>query len=722
MATIAQMRTTANQIQTETQVGGNTANRVGGLFNNIVDWLAKLDPLDGNSTTIKMRRDTAANFTSSNPVLAAGELGFETDRKRYKMGDGVTAWNSLDYRSEELDNVPTMGSQNGITSGAVYDALGSEITQTVSMAGGSTVANAGSVGDTVSLEVVTNAATTGWYYKIINVTAGEVYRITGYAGNTYRLWCVVDNSNKILSVYTPPQNVTVVTETVTIPSGGAKLAVNINGASGYGQTILKVVGSNYRFVQVSDVTNQVTQGDDNPVTSGAVYNAIQGAPANLQMVVNLTQGSAVRNSGNIGDTAAMSIDTNADTANWYYGILPVKTGDKFILNGYAGNTYRIYSVLDDNNVILDVSVGIVSSATAYVNHVVTIPNGGKKLVVNINGASGYNSIIKKLSVENIVGIDVFGYDRTYSDITGSLNYERKTINGNSVEDSTTNVLAVLPNNGVVEVKMNAPLGKFKVYKHSGSTYTELTSGWSHYQLRYVGDYVSEYLVLCALQAEGALTLNACGNIVKVYVLSDEGCVYNMKNTNLKGKNVAFFGDSIVQGRFCKFGNTVNMCMSEPYSNIISERIGQIQPANFGIGGACVYNNDWKSLYLNCTLVTGFDVVFLHAGTNDFGGNISMANFTSAYTYVLQTLKQNNTKVVVVTPTYRPGWTGTNHLGLYLKDYVNTEKTIAANNNCEVIDLFTLLNTTEFAATCSDGLHPNEIGHEMIAEKILEYYD
>ena len=45
---------------------------------------------------IKMRRDTAANWTTANPILADGELGFEKDTKCYKMGDGVTSWNDLD--------------------------------------------------------------------------------------------------------------------------------------------------------------------------------------------------------------------------------------------------------------------------------------------------------------------------------------------------------------------------------------------------------------------------------------------------------------------------------------------------------------------------------------------------------------------------------------------------------------------------------------------------
>ena len=46
---------------------------------------------------IQIRRDTAANWTSANTVLAQGELGAETDTSKIKIGDGSTAWTSLAY-------------------------------------------------------------------------------------------------------------------------------------------------------------------------------------------------------------------------------------------------------------------------------------------------------------------------------------------------------------------------------------------------------------------------------------------------------------------------------------------------------------------------------------------------------------------------------------------------------------------------------------------------
>lgn len=46
---------------------------------------------------IQVRRDSAANWAAANPVLLVGEVGFETDTKRSKTGDGVLSWSNLAY-------------------------------------------------------------------------------------------------------------------------------------------------------------------------------------------------------------------------------------------------------------------------------------------------------------------------------------------------------------------------------------------------------------------------------------------------------------------------------------------------------------------------------------------------------------------------------------------------------------------------------------------------
>ena len=61
------------------------------------------------SVRIQLRRDTAANWASTNPTLTQGEPGYETDTGRVKYGNGSTAWNSLGYGAL----LPTGGAISG---------------------------------------------------------------------------------------------------------------------------------------------------------------------------------------------------------------------------------------------------------------------------------------------------------------------------------------------------------------------------------------------------------------------------------------------------------------------------------------------------------------------------------------------------------------------------------------------------------------------------------
>jgi len=49
------------------------------------------------ATRMQQRRGTAQQWTDSNPTLAAGEIGFETDTSKFKIGNGSSAWSALTY-------------------------------------------------------------------------------------------------------------------------------------------------------------------------------------------------------------------------------------------------------------------------------------------------------------------------------------------------------------------------------------------------------------------------------------------------------------------------------------------------------------------------------------------------------------------------------------------------------------------------------------------------
>lgn len=46
---------------------------------------------------LQTRRDNSVEWTSNNPILSDGEIGFERDTNRLKIGNGVTRWNDSPY-------------------------------------------------------------------------------------------------------------------------------------------------------------------------------------------------------------------------------------------------------------------------------------------------------------------------------------------------------------------------------------------------------------------------------------------------------------------------------------------------------------------------------------------------------------------------------------------------------------------------------------------------
>lgn len=49
------------------------------------------------ASQIKLRRGTASQWTNANPVLSEGEIGFEIDTNKLKIGNGENNWNDLEY-------------------------------------------------------------------------------------------------------------------------------------------------------------------------------------------------------------------------------------------------------------------------------------------------------------------------------------------------------------------------------------------------------------------------------------------------------------------------------------------------------------------------------------------------------------------------------------------------------------------------------------------------
>jgi hypothetical protein len=82
-------------------------------------------------TQIQTRRGTAATWTSTNPTLAAGEFGYESDTGKFKIGNGSTAWASLAYTAAATAVTYLFNATSGQTTFSGTDANGLTLAYTV---------------------------------------------------------------------------------------------------------------------------------------------------------------------------------------------------------------------------------------------------------------------------------------------------------------------------------------------------------------------------------------------------------------------------------------------------------------------------------------------------------------------------------------------------------------------------------------------------------------
>jgi hypothetical protein len=110
------------------------------------------------ATRIQIRRDTAANWTTANPILREGEMGLETDTLKIKVGNSVAAWSARPYLNvtpADLAELAQDSVNSAIVAGIGLDKSYDDTANTITLDIDSTVAT-----KTFAAELLTNATKT----------------------------------------------------------------------------------------------------------------------------------------------------------------------------------------------------------------------------------------------------------------------------------------------------------------------------------------------------------------------------------------------------------------------------------------------------------------------------------------------------------------------------------------------------------------------------------
>ena len=190
--------------------------------------------------------------------------------------------------------------------------------------------------------------------------------------------------------------------------------------------------------------------------------------------------------------------------------------------------------------------------------------------------------------------------------------------------------------------------------------------------------------------------------------------------------IAFLGDSI----------TVGYKSGYSYADVVCEDLGCVQ-FNYGISGNTLASNGgegfverYKSINPDCR------VIVVYGGSNDYYNNVALGSpdstrkdeFYGGLKKLCSGLKESYPDANIVFLTPLPGEFGgmhnssNNETGSSMWDYVDAMQKVCAKYDIPVIDLYHnfSINADNYDSYTSDGLHPNEEGHSLIAKAVEKY--
>lgn len=115
------------------------------------------------ATRMQQRRGTAIEWTNADPILGTGELGYESDTNKFKIGDGVNAWSSLVYFSsldDVIDGAPDLLNTLNELASAIGDDANfiTSVNTSITDGDAATLTSAQSYADTAEADAISTAS------------------------------------------------------------------------------------------------------------------------------------------------------------------------------------------------------------------------------------------------------------------------------------------------------------------------------------------------------------------------------------------------------------------------------------------------------------------------------------------------------------------------------------------------------------------------------------
>ena len=282
------------------------------------------------NANICIRRDTAANWTSNNPTMLIGEIGYETDTGKFKVGTGV-AWASTSYANTQTTSltVTNNASINGINVGKGNNSI-----STNTAVGTSALSVVGTSQHCTAIGHQAGFSLNGGYNNtLIGRNAG--YLITGGPSNASGFDNTIVGSNAGGGLGTGYTN------TLIGSSSGPILTSNASTMVGYGTGANTTTGAENVFIGVNSGRFNTTGGGN--VASG--IDSIRGASTTLQSLPFKGNASTAVGASTLLNAMPGS-PGNSNTAVGYQAGLDIRTG---FYNVAVGNQALVSNIGGNNN-------------------------------------------------------------------------------------------------------------------------------------------------------------------------------------------------------------------------------------------------------------------------------------------------------------------------------------------------------------------------------------